>query len=159
MRKCVLHDERLNIIMKLGATNVATIIWREVFEQYSSQMMIAHGNHASRAQSGWEQTIKTIEECNYTWYSIFTVFCHWWRSISFTDSRQGSPGAAYTCLDLDLEVRAECPGGVMEMLWLWPYAYISSHYNEDQPVNSEIRGTCCSSVSYICVRRHRDRLL
>lgn len=42
-----------------------------------------------------------------------TIFCHWWRSIIFT---YGRAVAAYTCLDLDLEVWTEYPGGVMQIM-------------------------------------------
>lgn len=37
-------------------------------------------------------------------------------SLVEVSSCQGSPEAAYTCLDLDSEVWAECPGDVMEIM-------------------------------------------
>lgn len=149
-------QERFNIIMKLRATNVAALIWADIFQHSCTAIIPQEPNH------GWVHTIQRDTKSTITLGAPSSstqapVFCHSWRSSNFTDSWQGSTGAAYTRLDLD-----SAPGGVwwrahVPVPIFWPYAYISTHYNEDQPSNSnQIRGVCCSNVQSICYVTETD---
>lgn len=86
-------QERFKIIMKQGYTDMNRYL------QHAQQSSLKSAiTPECRLKTDKKSTITLGASSSST---QAPVFYHLWRSSNFTDSWQGSPGADYTCLDLD----------------------------------------------------------